>query len=148
MAYLIKTVRVTPEEYDIITRAAEALKAPRAQLVQDGIISAGYRLGIYAGAPDAPARPRKLAAALVPAHREESCTMRFSISYSPTTYEILHRAAELAGASESRFAVGAALRHIGDLQKNPFVSTAKVPASIQPDYKKLRQIELPEQYTS
>lgn len=146
MAYVIKTLRVTPEEYDVITRAAEALRAPRAQVVQDAVISAGYRLGICAGAPAAPPRPRKDAWAFLKVHREESCTMRFSISYSPTTYEVLHRAAELTGTSESRFAIGATLRYLANLQKNPLVTTANIPAQLRPDYKRLAAIALPADY--
>ncbi len=129
--YVPRNARLTIEEHDIITAAADAMRIQRSTLFQEGVIEAAHGLGFYAGAdPGFRRRPKSWTDA--PQRREESAAYRISVSYSITTYELLQRAADWAGVSETIFAVGATLRYISNLKKK--------------GRKELQHIKLPKPY--
>lgn len=132
MSHIVKTLRVTPAEQRALRGAAAALSCELSRLFQEALTEAAHRLGFYAGGdmpdcrrseywPDAP-------------HRNDASSERFSISCSPTVYELLRRAAVFVGISEPRFAVGAALRYVSNLKK------------ARPDNAQLAALPLPSQY--
>lgn len=132
--HIVRTIRVTIPEYNAINDAAAALKSQRATLIQEGVTEAAHKLGLFAGL-ELPIRARRPKWTDVPERHEESATERFAVSYSPTTYDLLQRAAKLADVSESLFAVGATLRYIVNLRRS------------QPQNTKLQAVQLPPKFT-
>jgi hypothetical protein len=132
VAHIVKTIHATIEEFNCINQACEALSMQRSQLVQEGVTEAAHKLGFYAGVDELPMRRRPQTWTDAPNRREESASARFSVSYSPTNYELLRTASEYVKASESLFAVGATLRFIANLKKTrsdiPGLSGVKLPA--------------------
>jgi len=134
LAHVVRTLRVTTEENDAINGAAAALESQRATLIQEGVTEAAHKLGLYADL-DPPIRPRRVRWSDTPERRKESATERFAVSYSPQLYALLQRAAKLVGISETKFAVGAALRYIAALKK------------ARPKNAKLHVVRLPRKFT-
>jgi hypothetical protein len=134
VAHIVKTVHATIEEFNAINQACEALSMQRSQLVQEGVTEAAHKLGFYAGV-DMPMKRRPQTWTDAPERREESASCRFSVSYSPTNYELLRSASEYVQASESLFAVGSTLRFIANLKKT------------RTDVRGLSAVHLPDQYT-
>jgi hypothetical protein len=120
---------------------------PRSELIQDAVVSAGYKLGIYAGAPSMP-RSKLRAWADAPERGPESCTSRMTVSFTALTYSILHLGALHVGVTEPRFAVGATFRYLADLRKHPQLLAAsdKLDRSERPDLKAFAAVELPAKY--
>jgi len=132
VAHLIKTMQVTPEEYAAIDAAAASLDMQRSTLIQEGVVEAAHRLGFYVDVnvpirrrppwPDAPTRG------------EESASMRYCLSFSTTTFDLLKRAAAYAQVSIPLFTIGSALRYVANLKKS------------RPELKKLQAVKLPARY--
>jgi uncharacterized protein (DUF1778 family) len=131
--HIVRTIRVTLLEFNAINDAAAALKSQRATLIQEGVIEAAHKLGLFS--VDLPIRPRRAKWTDVPERGDESATERFAVSYSPTTYDLLQRAAKLTEVSESLFAVGATLRYIANLKRS------------QSDNPKLKAVQLPPKFS-
>jgi hypothetical protein len=125
---------VTPIEFHAINDAAAALDSQRATLIQEGVTEAAHRLGLFIGL-DLPVKARRAKWSDEPERGEASATERFAVSFSPTTYELLQRAAKLVEVSESLFAVGATLRYIATLK------------GAKRDNAKLRAVSLPPKFT-
>lgn len=132
--HVIRTIRVTVFEFNAINDAAAALKSQRATLMQEGVIEAAHKLGLFSGL-DLPVKPRRAKWTDVPERGDESASERFAVSFSPTTYDLLQRAAKLVDVSESLFAIGATLRYIANLKLS------------QGDNSKLQAVSLPAKFT-
>jgi len=133
MAHTVKTLHVTPVEYVVIRAAADALEMELSRLVLEGVLEEAHRMGFFVGV-EPPIRRRPKAWTDLPERREQSTSMRFSVSYSLTTFDLLHRVAAYVQVSDSLFAVGATLRYIANLKKTP------------PTDRALRKLKLPAQY--
>jgi uncharacterized protein (DUF1778 family) len=133
VAHLIKTMQVTPEEYAVIDAAAAALDMQRSTLIQEGVVEAAHRLGFYVNV-NVPIRRRPQAWTDAPKRGEESASMRYCLSFSTTTFDLLQRAAAYAQVSIPIFTIGSALRYIANLKKS------------RPSVKKLAALKLPAQY--
>jgi hypothetical protein len=133
MAHTVKTLHVTPEEYAAIRAAADALGMELSRLVHEGVLEEAHRMGFFVGV-EPPIHRRPGAWPDLPERREQSTSLRFSVSYSLTTFDLLHRVAAYVEVSDSMFAVGSTLRYIANLKKNP------------PTDRALRKLKLPQQY--
>ena len=133
MAHTVKTLHVTPVEYAVIRAAADALEMELSRLVLEGVLEEAHRMGFFVGV-EPPTRRRPDAWTDLPDRRETSTSLRFSVSYSLTTFDLLHRVAAYFQVSDSMFAVGSTLRYIANLKKSP------------PTDRALRKLKLPSQY--
>ena len=117
MAHLIKTMQVTPEEYAAIDAAAASLDMQRSTLIQEGVVEAAHRFGFYVDV-DVPIRRRPQPWPDAPTRGEESASMRYCLSFSTTTFDLLKRAAAYAQVSIPLFTIGSALRYIANLEES------------------------------
>lgn len=114
MSSYIKSVRVTVVEQAVLERASALLQLPLSTLVQQAVTDAAHRLGIFVGEPD-PKRHGRWGDA--PDRSTVSAgEQRLSISFNPITFDLLRRAANLTGAGESHFIVGASLRYVARIK--------------------------------
>jgi hypothetical protein len=117
--YVVKTVRLTAREWDIIERARSALGGPgngkleRSTLMSEALLDAGHRLGVYVGSPR-PAPPCESWAH--EPQRAETTRSRISVSLTRAVADVLNVAAKQVGTSEPRFIVGATLAYIARLE--------------------------------
>lgn len=114
--HIVRTLRVTIREFDIIKHACAALDLPRANLIQEGVTEAAHRMGIFA-APETPPRPTRAKWPDAPDRGGEAAHARFATSFSPEVYDLLKRASTAVGVSEAVFAVGATLRYVATLKR-------------------------------
>lgn len=130
MTYAAKSVRLTFEEHRALNRAAEACHLDESKLVQEAILHAAHLAGIFAGHkdPHPPEKPWRY----LPRREGESTGPRMSLSLSPTTQDLLTRAATMLDASETAFLVGATLLYIAHLKKadrnNTALAAIRIPA--------------------
>jgi len=132
VTYDAKSVRLTFEEHSAINRAAEACRLDESKLVQEAISHAAHLAGIFTGLKDPPAVKR--AWRYLPRREGEATGPRISLSLSPTTHDLLTRAAAFFDAPETAFLVGSTLLYIAHLKK------------AAPDNAALARIRLPEHY--
>ena len=92
MAHIVKTLHVTPVEYAVIRAAADALEMELSRLVLEGVLEEAHRMGFFVGV-EPPIRRRPDAWTDLPDRRETSTSLRLSVSYSLTTFDLLHRVA-------------------------------------------------------
>jgi hypothetical protein len=132
------TIRRTKTEQRIMDTAARLLdRVPLSQLVQAAVVDEAHRLGIFVGEPD-PSTPAPSPWAHFPDRGDESTDLkaRTSITFDPTTSELLTRAAAYVSTPDqplgtNHFMLGATFVYIARLKRSD---------------KRLRNLKLPEKY--
>ncbi len=144
-SYIVKTIRLLAWEIRLIDFACEALGGiERAQLMQEAVQAEAQRLGIRFSAEEPP--PLRRAWPYLPERGEPATDVRISISMRVTVAELMSRAAEHVGASETLFILGATLAYIGRLQACYRGTYAASDGDARDARAALRKLKLPPQY--
>ncbi len=144
-SYITKTIRLHPLENAAFDQACDALGGlERAQLIQEAVLFEAFRLGAYFTLT--PVQPLKGPWPYLPDRSDEPTEVRVSVSMRVTVAELMARAAELVGASEPLFIIGATMAYVGRLQACYQGTRAASPEDARESRAALRRIKLPEQY--
>lgn len=144
-SYIVKTIRLLAWEIAVIDAACEALGGvERAQLMQEAVQAEAQRLGIRFSAEEPP--PMRGRWPYLPERGEPATDVRISISMRVTVAELMSRAAEHVGASETLFIVGATLAYVGRLQACYRGAYAASEDDARAARAALRKVKLPPQY--
>ncbi len=144
-SYITKTIRMQPAENAVFDQACDALGGlERAQLMQEAVLFEAFRLGAYFTVT--PPAALKGPWPYLPDRSEEPTEIRVSISLRVTVAELMARAAELVGASEPLFIIGATMAYVGRLQACYQGTRAASPEDARESRAALKRIKLPQQY--